>query len=271
MLSTIPVFFFAIVGLLLLNHGTRTIEDAKMRAAHTLAAYIAHEMRTPLSAIRFDAESIAEALPRVLAARATTQDFALSDLSVSDRLPAAVDRILRQTDWANAAIDVLLVNVAGTNGAVEAPARCSAKQTVARIIEHYPFKPGQRDRLDVRIDEDFEYWGSELLIGHVIFNLLRNALRATDELPGRVHIITTPTRGGGRLAMTDTGRGVSNDILPYLFLPFRSYNRDSGGTGLGLAFCRMVVEQMRGRIECRTGDGKGTTFEVWLPSPPSEA
>jgi signal transduction histidine kinase len=81
------------------------------------------------------------------------------------------------------------------------------------------------------------------------------------------------------LVVRDTGCGIPPEQLPHIFEPFFTTKRGpdetgKGGTGLGLAACRQIIEAHRGRIRVESTVGKGTQFTVKLPvarpAPPSE-
>ena len=107
-------------------------------------------------------------------------------------------------------------------------------------------------------------------IGQALGNLLDNALRHTD--PGGT--VTITGRRAGRdveLAITDTGEGIPVEHLPHLFERFyrvdAARDRAHGGSGIGLAIARALVEAHGGRITAVSpGPGKGSTFTIRLPS-----
>ena len=102
----------------------------------------------------------------------------------------------------------------------------------------------------------------------VLYNLLSNAIKFTPS-EGRVSVACTVAEKGGRIriAVTDTGPGISSDDLARLFTPFTQLAnaKDHGGTGLGLALTKQLVEVMGGDIGVDTTLGGGTTFFVELP------
>lgn len=108
-------------------------------------------------------------------------------------------------------------------------------------------------------------------IQQILLNLLINARQAMSE-GGRIFIGLShdPTSDTVDLTVRDTGSGIPADKLPRIFDPFFSTKKgpdDSGkgGTGLGLATCRSIVEHHRGRIRVESSVGVGTCFTIKLP------
>jgi signal transduction histidine kinase len=107
-------------------------------------------------------------------------------------------------------------------------------------------------------------------IQQVLLNLIINARQAMAG-GGRLTISLRSNREAGlaELAVRDTGGGIPADTLPRIFDPFFSTKQadraGQGGTGLGLALCRDVIEAHRGRIRVESTVGQGTTFTLKLP------
>jgi signal transduction histidine kinase len=139
---------------------------------------------------------------------------------------------------------------------------------VGTAIDRYHFKQHQRDLIRSDIGEDFEFRGSDLLMTHVLFNLMKNGLRAIEARGGDDNRLSIELKRGAKmnsLIVTDTGEGIPPEILNYVFIPFVSAQRPGVGTGLGLSFCRMIVEGCGGTISCRSTKDVGTTFMIELP------
>ncbi len=103
----------------------------------------------------------------------------------------------------------------------------------------------------------------------VFWNLLSNAIKFTPE-GGRVQIELDRVDSLARIRVSDTGKGISPEFLPYVFDRFRqadsSTTRKYGGLGLGLAIARYLVELHGGSISAEsTGENQGATFTVELP------
>jgi len=102
----------------------------------------------------------------------------------------------------------------------------------------------------------------------VILNLARNAIEAQPD-GGTVRIATRACDGGAELVVSDDGPGMSEEVVARAFEAF--YTTKSKGTGLGLAVCRQIVLAHGGEVRLQSAPGKGTTFTIYLPGPPSPA
>lgn len=108
-------------------------------------------------------------------------------------------------------------------------------------------------------------------IQQVLLNLLINARQAMPQ-GGRVSIRLSADEVTGYVDITirDTGCGISPDRLPRIFEPFHTTKSGPdqtgrGGTGLGLATCRNIIEAHHGRMRVESSVGKGTAFTLRLP------
>jgi signal transduction histidine kinase len=102
----------------------------------------------------------------------------------------------------------------------------------------------------------------------VIHNLFENAMRYTPE-GGAIRVRLDEAPGEARLEVRDTGIGIPEADLPFVFERFfrsdRARRAYSGGSGLGLSIARWIVEAHKGRIAVASEIGKGSTFTVALP------
>jgi len=95
-------------------------------------------------------------------------------------------------------------------------------------------------------------------------NLFANAVEACSGKP-HCHIIINEQREGDtiQISIRDNGEGIPADMQERIFVP--NFTTKSSGTGLGLAMCKGIVEQAKGRIWFETSLGAGTVFHVELP------
>jgi PAS domain S-box-containing protein len=95
-------------------------------------------------------------------------------------------------------------------------------------------------------------------------NLLINAVEALDTKGAiTVSVDVLQERDHVRVLVEDNGRGIPNDVVPKIFLPF--YTTKTHGTGLGLSLVQKIVLAHNGRIEVQSTEGKGTRFTITLP------
>lgn len=103
----------------------------------------------------------------------------------------------------------------------------------------------------------------------VIVNLLTNAIKFTPD-HGRIEILLDCTATHVQISVSDTGKGIHPEFLPYVFERFRQEDhgttRNFGGLGLGLAIVRHLVELHHGQVEAKSeGLDRGATFVITLP------
>jgi PAS domain S-box-containing protein len=102
------------------------------------------------------------------------------------------------------------------------------------------------------------------MIDRVIANLLDNAIAYTGA-GGTISVRLSERDGTILVTIADTGRGIPEDKLPYIFDAFYRVSRDSKGSGLGLFIAKTIIEAHGGRIWVESIAGKGSTFSFTLP------
>jgi signal transduction histidine kinase len=145
-----------------------------------------------------------------------------------------------------------------------------ANQAVEATLEM--LGPGHGKNIQIRseLGDVAPVQGDPYTLQEVLFNLCTNALIAMP----RGGTLTLRTYALGRkdedqmgsvaIDVSDTGVGIPRLNLEKIFEPFFTTRADSGGTGLGLGLCRMLISEMGGRIEVRSALGQGATFTVIL-------
>lgn len=101
----------------------------------------------------------------------------------------------------------------------------------------------------------------------VLINLLSNAFKFTQEF-GRINFTLTDDDRWVRIVVADTGIGIPEGQIEHVFERFYQAKNDrvnSAGTGIGLSLSKQLVELHKGKIEVKSVEGQGTTFEVFLP------
>lgn len=112
-------------------------------------------------------------------------------------------------------------------------------------------------------------FGDGILLGQVMMNLILNARRAMLSKGGELRISARSTPDGVMVEIVDTGCGMTPEVMSHIFEPFYSGaddRKDRDGNGLGLVFCKQIIEAHDGSICAESEPGKGTTFRILLPN-----
>jgi PAS domain S-box-containing protein len=224
------------------------------RAKDEFLATVSHELRTPLNAMlgwarmlragKLDASTSARAL-ETIERNAKIQAQLIEDILDVSRIITGKLRIelnpIQITSVIEAAIDVV---------------RPVAEAKSVELVSSYD--PGTGI-----------VFGDASRLQQVFWNLLANAIKFTPK-GGRVDLRMRQLDPQVEITVSDTGKGISTDFLPFVFERFRqadgSITRSHGGLGLGLAIVRHLVEIHGGTVEAESGgEGQGATFRVTLP------
>ncbi|MDL5030639.1 chemotaxis protein CheB [Pelomonas sp. APW6] len=231
----------------------RELLDADRRKDDFLAM-LAHELRNPLAPIRHAAQ--------LLACEDVAPETSAWAVGVIERQTEAMRRLL------DSLLDVARIARGKTELAL-APVELSV--VIARSLEVSQASIGARNQtLQVALpDEPLLLNGDLVRLTQVFANLLNNASKYTDE-GGTIRVAAHADDGHVEVQVSDTGVGISADMLPHVFDLFsqadRTLDRSKGGLGLGLTLVRQLVELHHGEVRASSpGLGRGSTFTVRLP------
>jgi signal transduction histidine kinase len=205
----------------------------QIKTLKSLAASIAHETRNPLSAIQGACEIIRRNLDEAM------EFLDLIDISSSRGLVIS---------------DIILQNI--QDGEIDKSkfVKLSMAAVLDQAVAGYAFSSaGEIDLVNVKLAGDFDFFGDENLMIFVVFNLLKNALYCRAKINIWMDCQTRT------LHFKDDGIGIAADQLEFIFDDFFTSNK-KGGTGLGLPFCKRVMNSFGGDISCKSAVGKGAEF-----------
>jgi signal transduction histidine kinase/ActR/RegA family two-component response regulator len=241
-------------NLLLREQAARQEAEAASRAKDEFLGLLSHELRTPLNAIlgwtrmlstgNLGEEAFARAI-ETIDRNARLQARLIEDMLDVSRIISGKLRLDAQpvdlTTVINAAVDT------------SRPA-ADAKEIRIQIVLDY----GAGSVL-----------GDPVRLQQVVWNLLSNAIKFTPKR-GRVQVQLERVNSHLEITVSDTGPGIDEEFLPFVFDRFRQADSSSskkyGGLGLGLAIVRHIVELHGGTVEAgNRKDGEGATFSVKLP------
>ncbi len=230
--------------------------DNKLMSAQAVTGVIAHEVRQPLASIVSNASAALRWLER------TPPDY--------DELRAALNRIQGESHRTSEVFDAIRALFRkGDQGRQ----RIDVNEIIGEVLQSLVGELKSHG-----VEARSELTGLALVDGNrgqlreVIFNLVDNALEAmgttTDQ--GRVLRVTTELRGRDAIAVTvaDSGPGIAPQKLDSIFTAFLTTK--SHGMGLGLAICRMIVEQHGGQLTASSDGKSGALFQFVLPAAATE-
>ena len=217
-----------------------------------LLSDVAHELRTPLATIDAYLEGLADG---VVEPTAETWKLLRNETHRLGRLTEDVTKVSRAEERQ---LDLRLTQVSA-RGLVEAAADAAAPVFAAKGVT-LEVIPDSRSP-DIEVDSD--------RLGEVLANLLENALRHTP-IGGTVTLSAERAGDQALLTVTDTGEGLAPDDLDRVFERFYrvdpARSRDRGGSGIGLAIARALVEAHGGQLWAESaGPGQGSRFVCRLP------
>lgn len=261
------VLFVVIAGSTV-NYKIAILQQQRLEGMAAAAGMIAHELRTPLLGIKSGAQVLSNVMPSLFAAYRIAKEHDLLSPSLGQnrlkQLEGVSERMIHQIDDANTMIDMLLIKAGQENSLENSPLEtCHMGECLRDAVASYPFR-SLSARKCVSFEGDFDFWGSKLLMQHVLFNLLKNALYAIDTAQrGEIKIWTESVGNTRVLYVNDTAKGMSRAQLACLFQNF--YTTTYMGTGLGLSFCKLVMKRFGGDIRCEAKEGEFTRFILTFP------
>ncbi|MBM7645333.1 two-component system sensor histidine kinase ResE [Scopulibacillus daqui] len=218
-------------------------------------ANVSHELRTPISMLQGYSEAIVD-------------DIAGSEEEKKEIAKIIYDESLRMGRLVNELLDLARLEAGHfqlnkTEVALgDFFERAVGKFNALAKEEHIDLKlvgPNHKDDIYI-FDPD--------RIEQVITNLVDNAIRHTDK-GGAVTVEVADQEKGLFVRVTDTGSGIAQEDLPFVFERFykadKARTRGKSGTGLGLAIAKSIVEAHHGKIMVNSKVGEGTTFTFYLP------
>ncbi|MBI1815855.1 MAG: response regulator [Deltaproteobacteria bacterium] len=230
--------------------------DEVSRLKSDFVAVMSHELRTPLHIIMGYGEMLANG--------------SLGPLNANQR--EALQHSGRATrellDLVNTTLDVGLLDAGassldiGTLDLLDLFAQIDTETEAAR-----------GDKPDLRMQLEVAPAARRLRIDRakfkvIIKKVIDNAIKFTDT--GTVMVDAHPHDGGIEITVTDTGTGITPEVLPVIFQSFRqgerALTRRHGGVGLGLHVARRLLDVLGGRITVASTPGQGSTFRIWVPS-----
>lgn len=217
-------------------------------------ANVSHELRTPISMLQGYSEAIVD-------------DVVESDEEKRELAQIIHDESLRIGRLVNELLDLARMEAGHIKLNFE---ELEITEFAERILRKFQgvAKEYEVDLIgDIQLTEHKLYADVDRM-EQVLTNLTDNAIRHTSE-NGAVTLRVLPENNGVRIEVEDTGAGINEEDLPFVFERFykadKARTRGNAGTGLGLSIVKNIVQAHEGKVSAHSKEGDGTTFSVWIP------
>jgi two-component system response regulator PhcR len=220
-------------------------------------SFLAHEMNTPLLSAVASARGIKS---RMEGGRLRAQDCAA--------VLHAAERVEHSARYCISLLTAFIDSVRAAGMASSSRASLPASMIVTSLLDTYPMTPAQRAGVSSIVVQDFPITGSPVCASLVLSSLLGNALRILEGKPDmrimfRIEVLDVP-----RIVIHDNGPGMAPEVLERLFDAPVTTAADDGHKGMGMIFCKRIMQSFFGGIEINARPGAGT--QIILCFPPNE-
>ncbi|MHC4749948.1 MAG: sensor histidine kinase [Planctomycetota bacterium] len=216
---------------------------------------------------------IAHEINNLLTPLKSYASFALSNPDDKELAEKSLQRVVRNCERASKTMESML---ALANGQTQEKENSRLLALVEEIFTCL-CRDFSKDRItvEVQIPDDLTVWAVPVQIQQVLMNLILNARDAMLRRGGILAVRAAEKTEAVEIEVTDTGDGIEPDDLKNIFETFyttktdKSSQTEYSGTGLGLAFCKMIIDGHDGCISVESTPGNGSKFKIILPKPQS--
>jgi dephospho-CoA kinase len=234
-------------------------EKENIEAMKLLTGAVAHELRNPLAAIATSVELLK-----------MSGHLNQLDKEAQSFFKKYIENSQKAVKDAAHMMDMLLIKLRNLSIAEINTSKfstCNMREDIEDALKDYPFLPHELELIDFPTDSfDFNYRGDKVLTKHIFYNLIKNALKVIKEVKkGDMSLRMVQNKNNCVIYFKDTAKGVSPDYISKMFEKFETTDYTNSGAGLGLAFCKLVMQSYGGDITCHSIDGEYTEFALIFP------
>ncbi|MCD2369986.1 ATP-binding protein [Bacillus sp. BS3(2021)] len=217
-------------------------------------ANVSHELRTPISMLQGYSEAIVD-------------DIASSEEEKKEIAQVIYDESLRMGRLVNDLLDLARMEAGHISLNVE---QVELREFFERVFRKFYGVAGDKE---ITLSHNLDLHEAKFVFDpdkmeQVLTNLIDNAIRHTNA-GGTVHVDVQSVQSGLKIAVKDSGSGIPEEDLPFIFERFykadKARTRGKGGTGLGLAIVKNIVDAHNGSITVHSMLNEGTSFTFYIP------
>lgn len=229
---------------------------ARLNTLGELAAGMAHELNQPLTALLANTQASARLLEEVPPDMPTIRNAMAQAVEQARRASAVVSRLRRAVERPDLAAQLQPVNLQ------------QALQSALYLLEP-EFKRREVAPAWDELSTSVTVMAEPVALEQIIHNLLMNALQALEQVPAKERQLIVSVHaaaGSGELSVTDSGPGMTEEVLARIFEPF--FTTREAGLGLGLSLCETLAAGMHGSLKAGPHAPRGAVFRLSLPLAP---
>lgn len=259
--GNISLFSLLITGIAAIVIGTLFARDreiihaGRLSGIRMMASSIAHDLRTPLASIYLQAE-----LQQIILNK-------IKNTEIRKDLQESLNKITRGIETSNRIISMQLSNIRHNKFNTSNFSIYPIQNLIERAVNDYPLKETQKSLIQVSYEDSFSIWLEELAFKNLLWNVLKNSIEYIEETGKGIISIWLETGvesdNFNYLHVKDTARGIYSKNFEKIFEPF--YSDRQNGTGLGLAYCKLLMKEVGGDIFCKGKLNEFAHFTIKFP------
>jgi Na+/proline symporter/signal transduction histidine kinase len=248
----------AAIGLYLLLE-RETVISEEINRMQMVGGSMAHEVKTPMAINHAYASTVCDIISRGSATKLKTgkTNIQLTN-SEFEELNYFLNKMIELSVRGSKTVDMLLMTMRNDMQGIEQKNFNLLDAVNDGVLSYVAGNQGSDKKIDVKVRRFFYVYGSKEYMANVIQNLVKNAFSH-----GGPNVKVKIYSRHNNLIVEDNGSGIPPEVLPMIFGSF--YTKSQSGTGLGLAFTKMVIKEMGGSVICKSEEGKYTRFIITLP------
>lgn len=245
----------------------QALHESRVLAVRETLGFLAHELNTPLTTVRGYMAGLRERQQSVEGGVRLTE-------TRPGEVTAALEAAERNAMYCQSLVSTFVKSAREAYPGIISPS-VTAAGLVNVLLDEYPFDAGEREAVRADLAADFALPGQRDLLFLVLSTLVKNALQALrgHDMPRLELRLGREDGPAGRacIRVADNGPGIAPELLQRLTREPVTTRAAAGGTGMGLVFCRRVIQSVGGAIALESTPGQGTTVTLYFPPAPIPA
>ncbi|CAK6537204.1 MAG: Signal transduction histidine kinase [Candidatus Midichloria mitochondrii] len=258
------LYGFLLIIMFLFIRDKEKIQEKRLEHMELFGGAIAHEVNTPIATIQMIAMTLSD-LAATSSKEVVKKEQPDGSINYVLTIPEAEYEMIfeslpydlvKTSKEAKRVVDVLLMLL--RHRGTEYGSVYSMVEVIQEVLDDYMLEAEKKNRIILKQVNDFKFFGTKQYMKQVLKNLINNSFKYAGE-DAKITILVE----GNSLCVRDNGIGIEPEYMKNLFKPF--HEKGTKGTGIGLAFCGILIHNMGGTIECNSEYGKYTEFLITLP------